>query len=118
MCLDLVKNALVILLLMVATGVQPMLAIPASCQMQGERQAMSCAGCCAVQACCAPSERQESSPLAAVLKSNGDFVPAITWQPVAVPLPVVRHIQYPTIARLFAVAHAPSPLALNCIQLI
>ena len=112
------KSLLVTLLLMLATATQPLLAIPASCQMQGERQAMSCSGCCAVQACCAPSERQESSPLSAVVKLTGDFVPAIIWQSVAVPLPVVRHIQYTKIARLFADAHAPSPLALNCIQLI
>jgi len=86
--------------------------------MQGERQAMSCAGCCAVKVCCAASERQESSPLSAVVKLTGDFVPAITWQSVAVPLPLVRQIQYPRFARLSADAHAPSPLALNCIQLI
>ena len=117
MSLLVMKSILVTLMLLLATATQPLLAIPASCQMQGERQAMSCSGCCAVQACCAPSERQESSPLAAVVKS-GDFVPAIMAPPVALPLPVVQHIQYPTIARLFAEAHAPSPLALNCIQLI
>ncbi len=108
----------VLLLAILAMAAQPLLAVPASCQMQGERQAMSCAGCCAVKACCASSEREESSPLAAVVKSSGDLLPAITWQSVAVPLPLVRHIQYPKIARLFADAHAPSPLALNCIQLI
>jgi len=70
-----------------------------------------------VNPCCAPSDQQQSSPLSAVVKS-GDFVPAIMALPVAVPLPVVRHIQYPRFARLFAEAHAPSPLALNCIQLI
>jgi len=112
------KAALAVLMLAIfAMATQPLLAVPASCQMQGERQAMSCAGCCAVKACCAPSERQESSPLAAVVKS-GDFVPVIMAPSVAVPLPVLRHIQYPKIARLFAEAHAPSPLALNCIQLI
>ncbi len=108
----------VLLLAILAMAAQPLLAVPASCQMQGERQAMSCAGCCAVKACCASSEREESSPLAAVVKSPGDLLPAITWQSVAVPLPLVQHIQYPKIARLFADAHAPSPLALNCIQLI
>ena len=118
MCLNLVKNALVILLLMVATAAQPLLAIPASCQMPGKCPTVSCAQCCAVNPCCAPSDQQQSSPLAAVVKSTGDFVPAIMAPPVAAPLPVLRHIQYPKIARLFADAHAPSPLALNCIQLI
>ena len=112
------KSALITFLLMVPTATQPLLAIPASCQMQGERQAMSCAGCCAAKACCAPSERQESSSLAAIVKSTGEFVPAISIQPVAVPLPIVREVKHPKFARLFPDAHAPPPLALNCIQLI
>ncbi|HSH37410.1 MAG TPA: hypothetical protein VK993_01380 [Chthoniobacterales bacterium] len=112
------KSALMTFLLMLATATQPLLAIPASCQMQGQQQAMNCSGCCAVKACCAPSDRAESSPLAAILKSNGQFVPAVMLQPVAVPLPIVREVECPKFARLFPDAHAPPPLALNCIQLI
>ena len=112
------KSVLMVFLLIATVATQPLLAIPASCQMPGKCPTASCAKCCAVTPCCAPSDQQQSSPLTAVVKSTGDFVPAIMAQPVAVPLPVVRHIQYPKIARLFADAHAPSPLALNCIQLI
>jgi len=117
MCLSLVKNALVILLLMVATVSQPLLAIPASCQMPGKCPAVSCAGCCAENTCCAPADQQQSSPLSAVSASTA-FLPAVIWQPVAVPMPTVRQIQFPQFTRALGVAHAPPPLALNCIQLI
>ncbi len=118
MCLSLVKKALVILLLMVATVSQPALAIPASCQMPGKCPAVTCAGCCAENPCCAPSDQQQSSPLSAVAASAADFLPAVIWQPVAVPMPIVRHIHFPQFTRTLGDAHAPPALALNCIQLI
>ena len=118
MNLSLVKNALVILLLMVATVSQPLLAIPASCQMPGQCPAVTCAGCCAENPCCASSDQRQSSPLAAVAKFTADFLPALTWHPVEAPMPVVQQTQFPQFTRAFGDAHAPPPLALNCIHLI
>ena len=115
---SLVRNALVILLLMVATASQPLLAIPASCQMPGKCPAVSCARCCAENPCCATSDRQQSSPLSALAASTGAFQPAVIWQALVVPLPTVRHIEFPQFTRTLGDAHAPPPLALNCIQLI
>jgi hypothetical protein len=112
------KSALVTLVLMLATATQPMLAIPASCSMGGERQKMTCSRCCAVNPCCSPADQQQSSPVAAVIKSTAHFLAAITWQPVTVPQPIVRQSESSKFARAFGIAHAPSPLALNCIQLI
>lgn len=116
--LSLVKNALVILLLTVATASQPLLAIPASCQMPGKCPATTCAGCCAVNPCCAPSDQMQSSPLAAVAASTANFLSAVILQPMAIPLPTVREIEFSKLALAFSHAHAPPPLALNCIQLI
>ncbi len=116
--LSMVKKALVALLLMVATVSQPHLAIPASCQMPGKCPGVTCAGCCAENPCCAPADQQQSSPLTAVAKSAADFLPAITWQPIEVPMPVVQHLQFPQFTRTLGDAHAPPPLAANCIQLI
>jgi hypothetical protein len=112
------KTALVTFMLMLATATQPMLAIPASCFMGGERQKMTCSSCCAVNPCCSPSDQQQSSPVAAVIKSTADFLATIAWQPVTAPLPIVRHGEFSKFARAFSHAHAPPPLALNCIQLI
>ena len=112
------KSALVTLVLMLATATQPLLAIPASCFMGGERQKMTCSSCCAVNPCCSPSDQQQSSPVVAVLKSTADFLAAITLQPVTAPLPIVRHSEFSKSAGAFSHAHAPPPLALNCIQLI
>lgn len=116
--LSLVKKILVIWLLAIATVSQPLMAIPAACQMPGKRAAITCAGCCAENPCCAPADRQQSSPLAAVTKSIAEFLPVATWQPVEVPMPIVRQIEFSKFARAFNHAHAPPPLALNCIQLI
>jgi hypothetical protein len=112
------KSALVTLVLMLATATQPMLAIPASCFMGGERQKMTCSSCCAVNPCCSPSDQQQSSPLVAVVKSTADFLATITWQAMTVPLPIVRQSEFSKFARALGNAHAPSPLALSCIQLI
>jgi len=116
--LSLVKKALVILLLAIATVSQPLMAIPAACQMPGKSPAATCAGCCAVNPCCAPSDQMQSSPLSAVAAANAGFLSAIILQPLALPLPKVRSIEFSKFALAFNHAHAPPPRALNCIQLI
>ena len=118
MPLTLVKNALVILLLTVATASQPLLAIPASCQMPGKCPAMKCAGCCAVNPCCAPSDQMQSSPVNAVTASTAAFLSAVILQPLTFPLPTVRRIEFSKFALAFNHAHSPPPLAASCIQLI
>jgi hypothetical protein len=118
MCLTLVKNALVILLLMVATVSQPLLAIPATCQMPGKCPAVTCAGCCAVNPCCAPSDQMQSSPLSAVTAANAGFLAAIILQPLELPLPTARRIEFSKFALAFNHAHSPPPLAASCIRLI
>jgi hypothetical protein len=118
MALTFVKNALVILLLMVATASQPLLAIPASCQMPGKCPAASCAACCAVNRCCAPSDQMQSSPLNATAPSSAAFLAAVILQPLALPLPAVCEVEFSKFALTSSHAHAPPPLALNCIQLI
>ena len=118
MSLRIVKKAFVILLLMVATLSQPVLAIPASCQMPGKCPAVTCAGCCAENPCCAASDRQQSSPVNALSAATVPFLAAVIFEAVAVPLPTVRHIEFPQFTRTLGDAHAPPPLALNCIQLI
>ena len=112
------KNALIIFLLVLATVSQPLLAVPAACQMPGKCATVSCAACCAQNPCCAASDRQQSSPLSALAASTGAFLPALIWQPLAVPTPTVRPIEFPQFTRTLRDAHAPPPLALNCIQLI
>ena len=118
MHLSLVKKALVILLLAIATASQPLLAIPAACQMPGKCPAVTCAGCCAVNPCCPPSDQMQSSPVNAVTASTAGFLSAVILQPLAIPLPTVREIEFSKFARAFSHAHAPPPLALNCIRLI
>jgi len=112
------KALLLISLVIVAVAAQPLLAIPALCQMPGKCASVSCAACCAVNPCCAPSDQQQSSPLNAVLEATASFLPAITSQRVSVPMPTVQQIDFPKFARASSHAHAPPPLALNCIQLI
>lgn len=112
------RGALVTLLLIVATAMQPLLAIPAACTMGGERQKMNCTSCCAVQACCAVANQQPSTPLAAVHNSAAEFVATVPLWPLAIPVPFVRPVQYRSLAEFDGLAHAPPPLALNCIQLI
>jgi hypothetical protein len=118
MCLTLVKNALVILLLTVATASQPLLAIPASCQMPGKCPAMTCAACCAVNPCCPPSDQMQSSPVNAVAASTAGLLSAVILEPLALPLPTIRPIEFSKDALAFNHAHSPPPLAANCIRLI
>ena len=116
--LSVVKKALVILLLAIATVSQPLLAIPAVCQMPGKCPAATCAGCCAVDPCCAPSDQMQSSPVNAVAASTAGFLAAVILPPLALPLPAVWRIEFSKFAQTSNHAHAPPPLALNCIQLI
>lgn len=112
------RAVLVTLLLIIATATQPLLAIPASCMMGGENQKVTCASCCAAKSCCAVSEQQKSTPLAAVQNHAADFVATVPLLPAALPVPLVRPIPYRNFVRFEGHAHAPPPLALNCIQLI
>lgn len=112
------RGALVTLLLIIATATQPLLAIPASCMMGGERQKMTCASCCRANPCCSVSDQQQSMPLAAVHNPAADFVAGVPLRPIAVPVPLVRPVQYRSFTQFDGRAHAPLPLALNCIQLI
>lgn len=112
------RGIFVTLLLILATAAQPLLAIPAACQMPGSCPKMTCAGCCAENPCCAVSDRQQSSPVKAVTQVTAALLPAIVPQAVTVPLPAVREIEFAKYSRGFSHAHAPPPLALNCIQLI
>lgn len=112
------KGTLITLLLIIATATQPLLAIPALCMMGAEREKMTCASCCAAKSCCPVSDQQQSTPLVAVPNPAANFVATVPLPPVAVPAPLVQPVQYRSFAQFDRNAHAPAPLALNCIQLI
>jgi len=106
------------LLLIIATATQPLLAIPAFCTMGGERQKMTCARCCAVNPCCAVADQQQSTPLAAVQTSSADVLAMVSLEPARIEAPFVRGIRYRSSTSLKGAGHSPPPLVLNCIQLI
>ena len=106
------------LLLIIATATQPLLAIPASCTMGGERQKMTCASCCAANPCCAVTDQQQSTPLAAVQPSSADVLALVPLERVRIEAPFVREIRYRSCTLLNGAGHSPPPLVLNCIQLI
>lgn len=114
------KSALgMLLLLIMATVSQPLLAIPAPCQSgMAEWKGKPCAACCAEMPCCAPSKQLDSSRVNAVVNPNADaFAPMLVANITsAAPMPSVSECQS-SIADLRQ-EHAPPPRALNCIQLI
>ena len=112
------KSALVMLLLIIATATQPLLAVPASCTMGGERQKMTCASCCAANPCCAVVDRQQSTPLPAVQTASADVLAVFPLEPIRIEAPFIRQIRYSSSTFLQGVGHSPPPLVLNCIQLI
>ena len=106
------------LLLIIATAMQPLLAIPASCAMGAQQQRMTCASCCAMNPCCAVSDQQQSTPLAAVQTSAAEVLAVVPLEPVCIEAPVVRVNRYRFSTSLRGAGHSPPPLLLNCIQLI
>ncbi|MEP6810775.1 MAG: hypothetical protein ABI992_11070 [Chthoniobacterales bacterium] len=112
------KHAFVTLLLMLATATQPLLATPVSCSMPAAAQAVACPGCCAKMACCVRTGRAPSEPIVAVVTFNANMLPVVISTSVTTPPLAARALPRWDSARNFLRAHAPPPLAQNCIQLI
>jgi hypothetical protein len=60
----------------------------------------------------------QSTPVNAVAASAASLLAAVILQPLTLPLPTVRPIEFSKFALAFNHVHAPPPRALNCIQLI
>jgi len=112
-----VKSGLVILLQAIAITTQPLLAIPAACQMSGGCETKACAACCAENPCCAPSQRDDATPVSAVCSLASVLIPTALPAAVTVPVLPARSFEFAA-AGWEKVGHVPHPRALSCIQLI
>lgn len=120
MLLNIIVKAVILVLLLAATLLQPSLALPATCTLPGQNRVVTCAGCCVSGPCCSVRDQSSAVRLAAVANSVAadQSVAATASFSIAISSELSPPVGRVSLTSHGSVSHAPPPRALSCIRLI